>query len=146
ACCDYSKANGIGARLSSVTSKLRCTRRARSFCPIWILQERFAGRTANDFAGLVAQADDFVPVVARDGRGINEREERNADAPGPRQDGLIAKKLPRAAQDDGANRALHGDSCLKRAKLERTNTDDARESSFGVDGDGYAVLQRVIHL
>src|ERR1700721_3289612 len=104
------------------------------------------GTFGNDFPGGVAEANNFVPVVARGRGGDDERTEGNCDATGARQARLIAQNLARAAHGHGANRPLHIHGSLESAELKGPDAGHRGESSFGVDGHRLAAAERFFHV
>src|ERR1700690_3528309 len=110
------------------------------------LKEGFSCIAGDDFAGGVAQADDFVPIVTGGRIGRDERAESNCDAAGAREARLIAQDLARAANRNGTNRPLHIHRSFERAELKGSNSGERGESSFGIHRHGFSAPQRFLYI
>jgi hypothetical protein len=101
-------------------------------------KQGFSGTTGHNFAGGVAEANNFVPIVFCSGIGNDEGTEGDRNAARIRQVRFVTQNLARASDPDRADRPLCFDGGLERAELKGTNPCRPRKGPLGINDHRFA--------
>src|ERR1700681_1046311 len=110
------------------------------------LEKWFAGAASDNFAGLVAQPNYFLPVCARRWIGCDQRTKIHCDAPELWQVGAVPEHRARASYRDRTHRPLGFGSSLESAQLKWAKPRDRGERPLRIDDHRFASIERLIYI